>query len=74
MRIRMLVQMTGTRNGQPWPEVGKTADILTGEALHLVASGVAEQVTDKPDPPPAAVDRQTPRRKRRPAEPDGNRE
>lgn len=47
MRVRMLVQMPpGTlRNGQPWPGKGKTEDIPTGEASHLVASGVAEEVT-----------------------------
>jgi hypothetical protein len=44
MRIRMLVQMPpgALRNGQPWPDEGETEDIPTGEALHLVASGVAE--------------------------------
>jgi hypothetical protein len=45
MRIRMLVQMPpgARRNGQPWPSEGETEDIPTGEALHLVASGVAEE-------------------------------
>ncbi|MFF1744738.1 hypothetical protein [Streptomyces mirabilis] len=45
MRIRMLVQMPpdSLRNGQPWPAEGETEDIPTGEALHLVASGVAEE-------------------------------
>lgn len=47
MRIRMLVQMPAgaLRNGRPWPARGKTEDIPTGEARHLVASGVAEEVT-----------------------------
>ena len=55
MRVRMLVQMPpgGLRNGEPWPGEGEEADIPTGEALHLVASGVAEEVTEAP-PPPAA--------------------
>ncbi|MEV6790902.1 hypothetical protein AB0M87_02650 [Streptomyces sp. NPDC051320] len=46
MRIRMLEQMPpgALRNGQPWPAKGKTEDVLTGEALHLVASGIAESV------------------------------
>lgn len=47
MKIRMKVQMSGTRNGQRWPEVGETADIPTGEAQHLVASGIAEEVDGK---------------------------
>ncbi|OKK06419.1 hypothetical protein AMK26_10360 [Streptomyces sp. CB03234] len=54
MRIRMLVDMTGTRDGQPWPNKGQEADLPTAAAAHLVASGVAEEVTDEP-----------PRRKRR---------
>ncbi|WP_405799280.1 hypothetical protein [Streptomyces sp. NBC_01506] len=47
MKIRMKVQMSGTRNGQRWPKVGETADIPTGEATHLVASGIAEQAPDE---------------------------
>lgn len=45
MRIRMLVQMPadGRRNGCPWPAKGRCEDIPTGEARHLVASGVAER-------------------------------
>lgn len=53
MRVRMLVQMPpgGLRNGEPWPGEGEEADIPTGEALHLVASGVAEEVTEEPARP-----------------------
>lgn len=58
MKIRMKIQMSGTRNGQRWPKAGETADIPTGEATHLVASGIAEQVTDEqvtePQPEPEA--------------------
>ncbi|MFG2699532.1 hypothetical protein [Streptomyces sp. NPDC048386] len=45
MRIRMLVQMPpgGSRNGRPWPGKGRCEDIPTGEARHLVASGIAEE-------------------------------
>ncbi len=46
MRIRMKVQMSGTRNGQPWPPVGEPVDLPTGEAQHLCASGIAEEVRD----------------------------
>lgn len=47
MLIRMLVDMPegGARNGQPWPAKGETVDLPTAEAAHLVASGVAEEVT-----------------------------
>jgi hypothetical protein len=54
MRIRMLVDMPGTRNGQPWPPKGEvTEDIPTAEAAHLVGAGVAEQVDDEPKQRPA---------------------
>lgn len=48
MRIRMLVDMPddATRNGQPWPAKGETVELPTAEAIHLVASEVAEEVTD----------------------------
>lgn len=50
MRIRMLVEMTGTRDGQPWPAKGKEADLPTAAAAHLVSAGVAERV-DEGKPP-----------------------
>ena len=46
MRIRMKQTISGTRNGEEWPARGEIADIPTGEAQHLVASGIAEEVTD----------------------------
>lgn len=48
MRIRMTVDMPGTRDGEPWPAKGEEADLPTAAAAHLVASGVAEEVEDKP--------------------------
>jgi hypothetical protein len=42
MRIRMLREMTGSRDGEPWPKKGETAELPTATAAHLVASGVAE--------------------------------
>ncbi|MET9705367.1 hypothetical protein [Streptomyces griseus] len=49
MRIRMKIAMSGLRNGQPWPPVGQVTDLPTGEAQHLCASGIAEEVNDDPD-------------------------
>ncbi|MET8172846.1 hypothetical protein [Streptomyces clavifer] len=48
MKIRMLVEMTGTRDGQPWPAKGREADLPTAAAAHLVASGIAEEVRAQP--------------------------
>ncbi|MEW2177146.1 hypothetical protein AB0890_12555 [Streptomyces sp. NPDC005406] len=47
MRIRMKVSLSGTRNGEGWPPAGEIADIPTGEAQHLVASGIAEEVDSR---------------------------
>ena len=47
MRIRMNIEMSGSRNGQPWPKRGETADLPAAEAAHLVASGIAEEVHDE---------------------------
>lgn len=51
MRIRMLVEMPegATRDGEPWPARGEAAELPTAAAAHLVASGVAEEVTDEDD-------------------------
>lgn len=54
MKIRMLEQMPpgALRNGLPWPDKGQVEDIPTGEALHLVASGIAEDA-EQPEGTPA---------------------
>jgi hypothetical protein len=48
MRIRMTVAMPegATRNGEPWPSLGEEADVPTTDGAHLVAAGVAEEVTE----------------------------
>ena len=45
MKVRMKVQMSGTRNGEEWPAKGEVAELPTAEAAHYVASGIAEEVT-----------------------------
>lgn len=52
MRIRMLVEMAGTRDGEPWPKKGDEAELPTAAAAHLVASGVAEEVVGETEQPP----------------------
>lgn len=42
MRVTMKVDLSGTRNGQPWPRRGETVDLPDGEAAQLCASGMAE--------------------------------
>lgn len=73
MRIRMTVEMSGTRNGEPWPKRGEVAELPTTEAAHLVGAGIAVEVPDEapvvetataPNPeasaPPAAEDAAAP--------------
>ncbi|MGW2261446.1 hypothetical protein ACWCXE_27130 [Streptomyces sp. NPDC001780] len=55
MKIRMNVQMSGTRNGEEWPARGEVADLPTGEAQHLVAAGIASEVTDDGEPETATA-------------------
>lgn len=66
MRIRMLVAMPdgAARNGQPWPAKGESCDLPTADAAHLVASGVAEEVTEEAPEPESEAE---PRRGRRKA-------
>ncbi|MFJ5804867.1 hypothetical protein [Streptomyces sp. NPDC093093] len=48
MRIRMIIAMPegATRDGEPWPAEGEEADVPTTVGAHLVAAGVAEEVTE----------------------------
>jgi hypothetical protein len=49
-------QISGTRNGQPWPAPGQPANLPDGEADGLVALGMATIAT--PAAKPAPVERQ----------------
>ena len=42
--VVMRQQISGTRNGKPWPPVGGQVDLPEQEAEALVASGVATPV------------------------------
>lgn len=53
MRIRITQQQPAgaVLHGVPWPDEGEEIDLPTTQAAHLVASGVAEEVTE-PEPKP----------------------
>jgi hypothetical protein len=53
MRIRITQQQPAGAmlDGVPWPDEGEEIDLPTAQAAHLVASGVAEEVT-APEPKP----------------------
>lgn len=45
MKLRMLVTLDGTHDGQPWPPVGGTLEIdHPGAAADLVRNGLAELI------------------------------
>lgn len=44
MRVRMKVDVSGTRNGQPWPRRGQVADVDDAEGAQLCHAGLAEPV------------------------------
>jgi hypothetical protein len=48
MRVRITQQMPAgaVLNGEPWPDEGTVIDLPTAQAAHLVASEVAEEVTE----------------------------
>ena len=45
--IKMLANISGTRNGVEWPELGGTIDVPADEAESLAAAGLA-RVIDEP--------------------------
>lgn len=44
MKVRMNIQITGTRDGKPWPAVGKTVDLPKAEADRYIAQGYCTPV------------------------------
>lgn len=47
--VRMLVSITGTRDGVDWPERGATLELPVGEAAAMVAGGLVEVAAVDPD-------------------------
>lgn len=47
MKIKMKIQITGTRNGVSWPPPGGEVDLPDREAAKLVDAGFATPVVDK---------------------------
>lgn len=47
MKVRMLADISGTRNGEDWPKRGETVDLPDGEAKDLIESRMAAPAEDK---------------------------
>ncbi|UPT41774.1 MULTISPECIES: hypothetical protein [Streptomyces] len=49
MRVRMKVTVSGTRDGEPWPEKGGDVDLPDNEAKQLIAAGLAAEPDNEPE-------------------------
>lgn len=45
MRVRLLVEVSGTRNGQQWPPMGNEIDLPDDEARQMISAQQAVPVT-----------------------------
>ena len=60
MKVRMLAEINGTRDGVDWPKRGQTIDLPDHEAADLILGGLASAADDTeapsaPSPAPVAV-------------------
>ena len=44
MKVRMLIAISGLRNGKRWPPVGGTLEVGKAEGEKLIGNGYAEKV------------------------------
>ncbi|MGW4886911.1 hypothetical protein [Streptomyces murinus] len=65
MKIRMKTDVSGSRDGQPWPRRGSTLEVPDAEGADLCKAGIAEPVAkkdaeavEKATPPDAEEQRQ----------------
>lgn len=55
MKVKMIAQLTGTRDGEDWPKAGSIAELPDDEAADLIMNGYAidpadaEDSADEPD-------------------------
>jgi len=55
MRIKMMIQISGTSNGVPWPTPGTEIDFPDADAITLLNSGAAVAVERCPVPEKAVA-------------------
>jgi len=46
MKVRMTVDVSGTRNGEPWPPRGTVIDLPDDEAIHYCQQNMAVPAVD----------------------------
>jgi len=50
MRVKLKVQLSGTRDGVPWPAVGSVVELPDDEAQSMVYAGTADALSDSDRP------------------------
>lgn len=50
MKIQIVAQISGTRNGADWPAVGGVIDVPADEAAQLISTGLAREPEKKTAP------------------------
>lgn len=56
MKVRLIQEMSGLRDGQPWPAVGTVVELPDAEAADLIrAQGAELPEADEPPAPRADV-------------------
>lgn len=48
MKVRLVHDITGTRDGKPWPAAGEEVDVSDDEAFAMLQNGSAKAVGQKP--------------------------
>lgn len=46
MKVKMKVEVSGTRDGQPWPKRGEVLELPDADGAQLCAGGLAEPLPD----------------------------
>jgi hypothetical protein len=49
MKVKMIAQINGSRDGEDWPKAGAIADFPDAEAADLIMNGYAVDPTDVED-------------------------
>lgn len=55
MKVRMKVDVSGSRNGQPWPSRGGVVDVPDDEGAHLCSAGMAVPLMPESEPETAVT-------------------
>lgn len=55
MKVKLKVQLSGTRDGVSWPAVGSVVELPDDEARDMLVSGVAAPLDDKDNPESAVT-------------------